>query len=427
MKNNVIIGSGLSALGFFENLRDQSKYIIYDKKSYPGGHAASHKFENEYFDEGAHISHTKNEYILEKFILNNSNLNIINKSNIVNFKKGKKIGYPIQSNLDQLNIIEKFYILKDIIFSFLNFKKINNYKDWCEVNYGKYISSNFYEIYTKKYWRTDPALMTNKWTKGRVIGENKLKILKNIFSKSFNKKLSYNKFYYPKNGGFQNFFIDNYKNIKINYNHEVTNININSSEIRFQNGKSAKFDNLYSSIPLPEYLNLIEEIPNNIKQSINNLKYTNLICFNLIIKKDIKLPYHWCYFYDEDIEVSRMSFLNNLKNNYYKDSGISSIQAEVFRRNDEKYDIKQIEIRVENFLRKFFILDNKNDYEITTKFIKYAYPVPLFSDKNDLINILKWLKQKNIISFGLYGTWEYMWSDQAYMHGKKLAEIVNNE
>ena len=95
MKNNVIIGSGLSALGFFENLRDQSKYIIYDKKSYPGGHAASHKFENEYFDEGAHISHTKNGFHLrfEVHFVKGSLLPPCSVFSLIQFQVVLKISY----------------------------------------------------------------------------------------------------------------------------------------------------------------------------------------------------------------------------------------------------------------------------------------------------------------------------------------------
>ena len=45
--------------------------------------------------------------------------------------------------------------------------------------------------------------------------------------------------------------------------------------------------------------------------------------------------------------------------------------------------------------------------------------------KNDVNTVINWLKGNNIISFGLYGTWDFMWSDEAYNNGKKLSLNLN--
>ena len=114
MYKNILIGSGLSSLGFLENLNKDITFDIYDKNSYIGGHAYSHKIEDYYFDEGAHISHTKNDQFLTYINLeqNKKNYNLF-KSNVVNFYQGKKIGYPIQLNLKDLTFKEKVLYLID--------------------------------------------------------------------------------------------------------------------------------------------------------------------------------------------------------------------------------------------------------------------------------------------------------------------------
>ena len=56
--SNILIGFGLSGLGFVENFKGSIK--ILEKNYKPGGHSKSINFKNYYFDEGAHISHTKN-------------------------------------------------------------------------------------------------------------------------------------------------------------------------------------------------------------------------------------------------------------------------------------------------------------------------------------------------------------------------------
>ena len=61
MSRNILIGSGLSALGFLENLNKDINLESFDKNTYFGGHAYSHKFDDCFIDEGAHISHTKDK------------------------------------------------------------------------------------------------------------------------------------------------------------------------------------------------------------------------------------------------------------------------------------------------------------------------------------------------------------------------------
>lgn len=421
---NIIIGSGLSALGFYQNLKNKKDYNIYDKNLYSGGHAASHKYNDIYFDEGAHISHSKNEFFLKRFIINKKNINIITKSNVINFKNNKKIGYPIQSNLSDLEFIEKIYVVKNIITSLFNRRIINNYYDWCNNNYGEYISKYYYKTYTQKYWRTDPEKMSSNWITGRVVKGNKLKMLFNIFKQSINTKIAFNKFYYPKTGGFNSFFADSYKDININYNHKITEIDLNNKILKFNDNQKIKYKNLYSSIPLTEYLNLISNLPKNIEKALKELKYTNLICVNMSINTEINFPYHWCYFYDKQIEISRLSVINNLTG---ENNSKFNLQAEVFRRNDEKYNVNTIENNVKTFILEFFNINNQTEIEIKSQVIKYAYPIPLLNNEENIKTIKEWLKKSKIFTIGLYGNWQYMWSDQAYSNGKQLAEKINNE
>ena len=114
MSNNILIGSGLSSLGFLENI-DKKNFISYDKNAYVGGHAYSFDINNFYYDEGAHISHSSNKDFL------NISIHPI-KKNLMNLRvlylifTKKKIGYPIQFNLKDLNFFEKIQYFSNIFF-----------------------------------------------------------------------------------------------------------------------------------------------------------------------------------------------------------------------------------------------------------------------------------------------------------------------
>ena len=58
--NNVILGGGLAGLSACYH----GNGIVFEKDNTWGGHARSHSSEGFVFDEGIHVLHTDNEYIL---------------------------------------------------------------------------------------------------------------------------------------------------------------------------------------------------------------------------------------------------------------------------------------------------------------------------------------------------------------------------
>ena len=59
---------------------------------------------------------------------------------------------------------------------------------------------------------------------------------------------------------------------------------------------------------------------------------------------------------------------------------------------------------------------------IDTVDIKYAYVIFDHERKLAIKTIHEFLKKFNIIPFGRYGMWAYLWSDEAMLSGKKVAE-----
>jgi protoporphyrinogen oxidase len=413
--SNILIGFGLSSLGFAENYK--YKINIYEKNSKSGGHSRSSNYKDYYFDEGAHISHTKNEFF-KKIFFKKKNLIKITNPNVVNFKKDKLIGYPVNLSLSYLTISEKIYILFDYFKLMFEEKKINNFEDWCKSTFGDTLYQNYFKEYTLKYWRTHPSKLSHlNWAKKRIVSGNFFQSLKNILFEQKEKHMAYSTFYYPKKYGFYNFFEKRFLKHKFFNNSKVIKIFPSENKIMIKK-KKINYNKIFSTIPLPEYLNLFKKIPQDVKKEIKKLKYTSTICINFVVKKRTNIDYHWCYFYDRKIEASRMTILSNItKNDKYNYQG----QIEIFRRNDEKYIINDLINNSKKLLLDFFKLKNVNDISIFFhKTYKYSYPVPLKSNNIDIIH--KWLITKKIYPFGLYGNWKYMWSDESYMNGRLNAQ-----
>ena len=311
MSENILIGTGLSSLGFMENINKDKDFIIYDKNTYFGGHAYSFKIDNFYFDEGAHISHSKNKEFLEYIDAFNSEKFRQLKCKVYNFYKNKKIGYPIQFNLKDLTFSEKIKYLISSIIVRKKLKNCKNYYEWLVASYGKFLTEKYYKMYTKKYWRTNYQEMSTDWIKGRLVEKNIFKTLKSLYFTTNDESLVYNEFRYPIQGGFFNFFEQKFKKFQFNLGYDVNKIDIKNKLVQFKNGKTLNYKILVSSIPLSEYKNLLVKVPRWIVNYLEDLKYTKLLTYNYKVKKKVSHDFHWCYFYDEEFPISRMSILNN--------------------------------------------------------------------------------------------------------------------
>ena len=104
------------------------------------------------------------------------------------------------------------------------------------------------------------------------------------------------------------------------------------------------------------------------------------------------------------------------------DEGFYTLQAEVYRRNDEIIDIESIRKNVQKNIEIYFKIENKDFYFCSHKYIEYAYPINLFNQKPRIKKFINWLNVNDIYQIGNFGIWEFMWSDQSYNSGKILSK-----
>lgn len=123
---------------------------------------------------------------------------------------------------------------------------------------------------------------------------------------------------------------------------------------------------------------------------------------------------HWFYVYDEDIDISRVSLLHNVKG--FEDSN-PIIQAEIFRRNDENYDFDNIYKKGIDDLMKILDITPDQIQVVEPKKIEYSYVVSDINKREIVSKITKFLEKKCVKLIGLYGKWNYVWSDKAYENG----------
>ena len=188
------------------------------------------------------------------------------------------------------------------------------------------------------------------------------------------------------------------------------------------------YDNLISSLPLPEICKIIVNIPKNILKASKKLNFTSGYLISLGFNKPEIADKLWYYIYDTDILPSRV-YSPSLKSSDNVPKGCSSIQAELYFNKGKKLNKSDNDILNET-VTKFIEIGLFKEEDLIVKDIRSEKYANVIFDHYIYENrkiVLDYLKDNNIISVGRFGEWEYFWSDQSLLSGRDGAlKLINN-
>lgn len=418
----VILGSGIAGLSAGFHLKQQGiSAKIYEKDNDWGGLCSNFTIDGFRFDRFVHFTFAKEEYVQNVFMTSSPLNELPAISN--NYYKGYWLKHPAQNNLFPLSTEEKEKIIAD----FKNRPKkevseIKDYAQWLECQYGKYFAHNFPFTYTRKYWGKEAQELETKWVGERMHSPSLEEVLQGA-SEPNDKNFYYTSIMkYPKKGGFRSILDTTREGLDIIFNKEVIEIDTKNKMILFKDGNNQKYNNLISSLPLPEIIKMIKNAPQNVVECAKKLKHTSGYMVSLGFKRPDVAKDLWFYIYDEDILAARV-YSPNLKSKDNVPEGCSSLQAEIFFANDAKIPSKDLVL--ENTIEKLTKMGLFEKNEIVVKDIRFEKYANIIFDheiyKNRQI-VLDYLKSIGIKSIGRFGKWEYFWTNQAFLDGKDAVE-----
>lgn len=420
MSNNVILGAGIAGISAAYHLKQKGKNsVIFEKDNDWGGLCGFFEIDGFRFDRFVHFTFAKDEKIAELFA--KSSPLYAHPPVSYNYWRGCWLKHPAQNNLAPLPIEEKV----KIIDSFVNrphkdVAEISDYAEWLRVQYGDYFAENFPFAYTRKYWGVEAKQLETKWVGNRLHVSPLPEVLRGAFAEQ-QENFYYTKFMnYPKKGGFRSIMNECRKGLDIRLNKKAVRIDTAAKQVEFADGTVENYDNLISSLPLPEIIKMISNVPENVQNAAKQLRWTCGYQVSLGFNRPDVAKYLWFYIYDEDVPPARV-YSPNLKSPDNAPDGCSSLQAEIFFANGVKVVDKNIILQ--KTVEKLKEICQFNDSDVVVKDIRFEpYANIIFTPEiyESRKVVREWLQAQGIKTIGRFGEWDYLWSHQAFESGMKV-------
>ena len=427
MANIVILGSGMGGFGAAYRFHSEGiTPVMYDKNSYYGGHTASFPDSGYVFDQGPHISFTKDTRIQDLFAESVGGMFETMELNLNNYWHGHWPQHPVQLHLHGLPEDTVVKVLSDFVEErSAPERPIKTYADWLLASFGRTFAELFPMQYTRKYHLTTADNMSIDWLGPRIYRPSLEEVLRGAISPTAPNVHYITRFRYPNQGGFQSYLNKFVPLGNLKLNHELVSIDPRARELHFANGVVTKYDALVSSVPLPEMIRMIKGAPQDIVDAAGRLACSTCILVNVGVNREDLSKSQLTYIYDDDICFTRLSFPHMFSRNNVP-PGTGSIQAEVYFSGKYKPLTNRpddlIQPVIKDLRRMGLIREDDKVVFSNARLLKYANIIFDLDRAAALKTVHGYLDDLGINYCGRYGDWGYMWTDESFKSGEQAAE-----
>jgi protoporphyrinogen oxidase len=415
----VILGAGITGLSVAYHLKEKNHdFIIIEKEKNPGGLCRNINIEGYIFNYTGHFLHCKTAYVRDLAVKLVPRIKTIKRNSYVYLDK-RVIPYPIQSNEEYLSPVSR--IKSSIGYLIRNKREPRNLDDWFIYNFGRGLYSIFFKPYNEKLLKYPLKDIVPDFLTGYVPKNSQTSSRKNI---------GYNaEFLYP-DKGIGELVSSISRGIKISRG-EVRKVD--KRYVYFNSGK-IKYENLVSTIPLPEFLKLFRKNGEKFESKNGDLVWNSVLCLNIGIKgkfsfgssikksKDSNFnpsQFHWIYFPDKNFPFYRIGSLSNVSPQLAPDD-CSSVWVEIsYRKN--KPGNKIIDTVIKS-LEQIGLCKKEAIAHVSEVDILYAYPIYDKNREKIIKEIKDFLEKCNITLVGRFGEWQYSYIEESILEGKRIAE-----
>jgi len=427
-----IIGAGIAGLCAADGLRRAGhEAVVYDARPSWGGHTSSDRFAGHWFDEGPHLSFTRDERVRALFARGAETAGGLHElpARITNHWRGHWVEHPAQVNLRGLPPDLVTAYLVDKAKAVTRPVEVRTYADWLVAMYGRAFAEDFPFRYTRKYWTVEPDQLGVDWIGPRMQQPSLAEMVRGALDPPVGGDFHYlSTFRYPAQGGFASFLGDLDPGAALRPGKQVVAVDVRNKRLGFSDGSSDGYSTLVSTMPLDVLVDRLQgvRVPDEVRDAGRALLCTSVALVDLCVDRADIFDHEWFYVYDEDVSFAR-AHLPSLLAPGMSPPGQSSVQVEVYHSRHRPLEdaLDALPERVIGELVRMGLLrDRAEVVAARVRDLSHANVVFDHARADALAVVKPFIADLGIELAGRYGEWEYQWTDDAARSGWRAATAI---
>ncbi len=359
------------------------------------------------------------------------------------FYKNKFFQYPLKpfDALAKLGVVEAGKCIASFTSEKISPTPLNgDFESWVTNRFGKRLFEYFFKSYSEKLWGISCQELDADFAAQRI---KKLSLYEAVWNALFQSKAGKHKtlveqFAYPIQGTGMVYermqaSIDKLGGqVKLNTPvHRVLNKGKEIYGLELEDGTVHKFDKIISTMPISLMASRLGDVPEAIRQNIEQLKFRNTILVYLEIEGIDLFPDNWIYIHSNDLQMGRITNFRNWVPHTCPDKNSTLLAVEYWCNFEDDFwsmpEAELIQLATAEIKRTHLINGNA---VINGKVIRIprCYPVYKKGYKEHLQPIENYLTSfQNLSVIGRYGAFKYNNQDHSILMGILAAENIINE
>jgi UDP-galactopyranose mutase len=425
-RSTIILGGGLAGLSAAFQLEGEA--ALYEQHETLGGLCRDVRVGDFRFDAVPHVFHFQHAETLQlvRALLGERLRAYTRQARI--FTHGRLIRYPFQAHLYGLPPAVVEACVRGRAQAAAGTIDRSSFERWIRTTFGPGIAEHFLLPYNEKFWTLPPSALTCEWVDGLVPVPSRDETARG--ARAFDPtEYGYNvTFWYPDAGGLGTVMEAFAQRIpRLFLGRRLTRIDTRQRQLTFAGGEVLDYEQLLSSIPLPELQALLDPLPAEVAAAFEALRWTSIAVVHLGVEGPPPAAWHWAYVPDPDVIFYRIG----LPSHYAPDAapaGCHILSAEVAHSRWRPLDRATLLPRVLGDLMRLGLLRSLEDVRVQLPLeLRYGYPVYDRQYAWATQRLRAYLSAQGIRLIGRFGTWRYLSVEQTLEDGQAAARALRPE
>ena len=408
---------------------------VYEADTEVGGMCKTIELWNNKVDIGPHRFFSNDRRVNELWLdVVGSDYEMVSRLTRI-FYKGKYFDYPLKPvnafvNLGPLETTR--CLLSYAQQRFTNGVECDDFERWVTKRFGYRLYSIFFKTYSEKLWGIPCTELDVDFAAQRIKKLSLYEAVKNAFFGGGGHKTLVDEFAYPVGGTGMVYqkMADKIKEAggRVMTSTPIKKICVEEGSVKgmqLSNGKELSYDSIISTMPLTHLVRTMDDVPSNVREKVEGLKFRNTIIVYLNIAGKNLFPDNWLYVHSSELRTGRITNFRNWVPQICK-TDTTILALEFWSNNDEELwqlDDAQLIDLAKKDIQKTGLIGNCTILDGAVYRVPKCYPVYQKGYKQNMDVIQPWLNTiQNLQAIGRYGSFKYNNQDHSILMGILASE-----